>query len=196
VRCLAFVLVGAALLAAPLHAQVPRRVAGMHADATKSCAEIERFVSAAAKKSDTLSGLGDFHCAGAHAVPAGAQLELTKTAWNGALRRWEFALRCASPEDCVPFLVWAGGDRNSSVAGASASSQSIWANAAANPGPQLVKAGQTATLTWDAGGIRIVAPVTCLDAGTLGQKVRIRFKNAVAILRAQVVGAGELQAGL
>jgi flagella basal body P-ring formation protein FlgA len=61
---------------------------------------------------------------------------------------------------------------------------------------QLIKPGQTATLTWEQSGIRVVLPVTCLDGGGLGQLVRIRFKNGAQTLRAEVVGAGSLRAGL
>jgi hypothetical protein len=41
-----------------------------------------------------------------------------------------------------------------------------------------------------------VLPVTCLEAGGLGQFVRIRFKNAARTLRAEIVGAGMLRASL
>jgi len=61
---------------------------------------------------------------------------------------------------------------------------------------RLVAPGETATLTWDQGGIRVVLPVTCLDAGAMGQFVRVRLKNATRILRAEVVGAGTLRASL
>jgi flagella basal body P-ring formation protein FlgA len=63
-------------------------------------------------------------------------------------------------------------------------------------GEQLIKPGQTATLRWDEGGIRIVLPVTCLDAGALGQTVRVQFKNARRILRAEILSDGTLRAGL
>ncbi len=60
----------------------------------------------------------------------------------------------------------------------------------------LVKPGQTATLEWEQAGIRVVLPVTCLDAGGMGQFVRVRFKNATGILRAEVMGEGRLRARL
>ena len=58
----------------------------------------------------------------------------------------------------------------------------------------LVKPGQTATLTWEQAGIRAVLAVTCLDAGRLGQVVRVRFKNAARIMWAKVTGEGTLRA--
>ncbi len=60
----------------------------------------------------------------------------------------------------------------------------------------LVKPGQTAILEWEQAGIRVVLPVTCLDAGGMGQFVRVRFKNATGILRAEVMGEGRLRARL
>ena len=69
-------------------------------------------------------------------------------------------------------------------------------NEAADSDARLVKPGQTATLEWEQGGIRVVLPVTCLDAGGIGQFVRVRFKNSAAILRAEVMGDGRLRARL
>jgi flagella basal body P-ring formation protein FlgA len=60
----------------------------------------------------------------------------------------------------------------------------------------LVKPGQIVTLTWDQRGIRIVLPVTCLDAGGMGQFVRVRLQNAPRVLRAEVVGQAMLRASL
>jgi flagella basal body P-ring formation protein FlgA len=65
-----------------------------------------------------------------------------------------------------------------------------------NGGERLVKPGQTAMLTWEQAGIRVVLPVTCLDAGGLGQFVRVRFKNAARTLWAEVIGESTLRASL
>ena len=182
----------AVLAAASLHAQIPQRSSLIQTGAAKSCTEIARFVLAS--KLDRANQFGDFHCAAAHSVPADAELELTKSTWNRALQRWEFALRCARPKDCVPFLVWASAEEDLSALGPGVRAPRLEAAQVA-PSPQLVRPGQTATLTWDAEGIRIVVPVTCLDAGTLGQKVRVRIKNAAGVLQAEVVGAGAVRLG-
>jgi flagella basal body P-ring formation protein FlgA len=60
----------------------------------------------------------------------------------------------------------------------------------------LVRPGQTATLIWDKGGIRVILPVTCLEAGARGQVVRVRLKNVVRTLRAEVMEDGTLQVRL
>jgi hypothetical protein len=184
--------------------QVPERIVVKRAGATKSCAEIARFVAGAARAEDMAGAPAqwqkDLDCAAARGIPEGAALELTKTAWNAVRERWEFALRCVRPEDCVPFLVWA--DLEKAPQSGAARRLASYARPkkameeAESAGTRLVKPGQTATLTWDEAGIRIVLPVTCLDGGGLGQFVRVRFKNTPRTLRAEVVGAGLLRASL
>ncbi|MFZ0774289.1 MAG: flagella basal body P-ring formation protein FlgA [Candidatus Sulfotelmatobacter sp.] len=166
--------------------RIPERIVVRRQGATKSCAEIAEFIApgAAAQALD---------CAAARGIPEDSPLKLLKTEWNARLRRWEFALRCVRPEDCVPFLVW-GREKGASTVLAEAAPPKPQAGASSTA--RLVKRGQTATLTWDQGGIRIVLPVTCLDAGGLGQFVRVRFPNAGQTLRAEVVGAGTLRANL
>ncbi len=181
--------------------------------ATKSCAEIARLVAGSASVQDQANARrrwpGDLDCAAARHIPEDAPLELTKSSWSTALERWEFALRCTRPGECAPFLVWAD-EPKTSAAGAATSQRAsarrsnvsaesvsrLTTRAGASGAERLVAPGQTATLTWDEAGIRVVLPVTCLDAGALGQFVRVRLKNAPRILRAEVVGAGTLRASL
>ena len=190
--------------------KIPDRIVIQRAAVTKSCREIAGFVAGAASLPDMASPphtswQKELNCAGAPGIPEDTPLKLTKSIWNTALQRWEFTLRCAQPADCVPFLVWT---RERKISGAAGFEKP---HRAPEPGPRglqgaaeastsaagrMVKPGQTVTLSWQQGGIRVVLPVTCLDAGGMGQFVRVRFKNAPGILRAQVVGAGILQANL
>jgi hypothetical protein len=141
-------------------------------------------------------------CAAAPSIPEDTPLELLKTAWSTGLRRWEFAVRCARPEDCVPFLLWLREKQTPTVGlpGEAVQRVSFLAARALKAGgteaKPLVKRGQTATLTWDESGIRVVVPVICLDSGALGEFVRVRLKNAPRILRAEVTGAGTVRASL
>jgi hypothetical protein len=184
--------------------RIPERIVVKRRGATKSCAEIARFVAGAAAAEDLLNAPSrwreDLDCAGARGVPGDAALELTNTNWSAVFERREFALRCAQPRDCVPFLVWvrepkvsSGGMSQRSHASGAYSSQVL---TSANGRGRLVEPGQRASLTWDQAGIRVVLPVTCLDAGGLGQFVRVRLQNAARILRAEVVGQGTLRASL
>lgn len=179
--------------------RIPERIVVRRAGAVKSCLEIARFL-ATADSSPALPGgsrwLQDLDCAPAGKIPEDAALEVVKIAWNGRLQRREFELRCGQPGDCNPFLVW--------VQEKGHVDDGAWPRTAGlgdsidkdGEETRLIKRGQTAMLTWDEAGIRIVLPVTCLEAGGLGQFVRVRFKNAPLTLRAEITGAGSLRASL
>jgi hypothetical protein len=178
--------------------QVPERIVVKRAGAPKSCAEIAGFVANAAVQEGVSAGRRwreDLNCAAARDIPEEATLELTKTTWNTALRRWEFALRCSRPGDCAPFLVWAHDD-GPNLSRAANGRGDRREGPKAGSTERLVGPGQTATLTWEQGGIRVVLPVTCLDAGGAGQFVRVRFRNGTRILQAEVVGKAMLRASL
>lgn len=186
----------------PAQIEVPAQIIVQRAGATKSCAAIADFARrSSTQTSDRSFSLENFNCAAAQSIPEDAPLELTKTSWNAALQRWEFSLRCTRAEECVPFMVWARArsaghnyDSESSAMRLASLGESSGAYAAVSE--RLIKPGQTATLRWDERGIRIVLPVTCLDGGGLGQTVRVRFKNAGRILRAEILSDGTLRAGL
>ena len=182
--------------------------------AEKSCQEIARLIARSEahwdRKVPPLSA-ESLNCAGAPGIAGYAAMQLTKTVWNPALERWEFTLRCTRRPDCVPFLVWAGKTNRSApqrdtspgatvpkLASAPEQhpSKTQDATAAELASVALVKPGQIVTLTWDQRGIRIVLPVTCLDAGGMGQFVRVRLQNAPRVLRAEVVGQAMLRASL
>ena len=215
-RGLAVVLISGAVAAASVGLQVPECIAVQRNLETKSCAEIFRFIAEAGPAWNLASSPSlrreNLNCAAARGISEDAPLELMKTSWNAGLRRWEFTLRCTKPADCVPFLIWAREEKLlpakiSEVQSGTGRDQTLEKDsfprktqASAKKGgsgaERLVKLGQTATLTWEQAGLRIVLPVTCLDAGGLGQFVRVRFKNGARILRAEVVGRATLRASL
>jgi hypothetical protein len=192
--------------------QIPERIVVQRAGAVKSCSAIAGFLAGAT--SAQMAGAPSrwqekVDCAAARGIPETAALELAKATWNAALQRWEFALRCARPEDCIPFLVWVQQEKTSpakvddarsggarGLAFRFEPSARTLAKAGENAAERLVKRGQTAMLTWEQAGIRVVVPVTCLEAGGLGQFVRVRFKSTARTLLAEVVGAGTLRASL
>jgi hypothetical protein len=186
--------------------KIPDRIVVRRTGARKSCAEISRLLLESFSQTGIpQASLFDFDCASAQSIPEDTVLDLAKTRWNPALRRWEFVLRCTGDEHCVPFLVWAreesihaaelAGSYSDGALFSLASAET--ALAAANSGGELlVKPGQTATLRWNGSGVLIVLPVTCLDGGGAGQTVRVRFKNTERIVRAEVLRDGTLQASL
>jgi|HubBroStandDraft_6_1064221.scaffolds.fasta_scaffold109103_3 hypothetical protein len=184
--------------------QIPDRIVVRRAGATKSCVEIADFLAGAAPSQDErLSShlwRKNLECGAIRGIAEDAELELVKAAWDAGLRRWEFLLRCARPEDCVPFMVSARDEKLEGLQGNSAHATSSGKSSAGVQSAAgfslLVRPGETALLTWDQSGIRVTLPVTCLDAGGLGQYVRVRLKNAPQILRAEVVGARAVQVKL
>jgi hypothetical protein len=185
---------------------IPERVVIHRSGEVKSCGDIARFVESAAPTQNSgsipLSAAGSLDCSASRIVPAKASLELIKSEWNAGLRRWEFSLRCAAPTACVPFLVWtrpqASAQRGLMVGRGLflGSTVSEITKAEVSQKDLLVKRGQTVILTWDQGGIRMALPVTSLEAGGLGQWVRVRLKNAPRIVRAEVVGDSSVRASL
>ena len=186
----------------------PERIVVRRAGAAKSCAEIARFVASAAALRGMTSAAGPWSekiaqekmdCAAIPNMAEDTPLELIRTSWNPGLHRWEFALRCVRAEDCVPFLLWLHEENTLPARLPGAPSGALAARApgagSGGNGPErLVKRGQTASLTWDQSGIRVVLPVTCLDGGGLGQFVRVQFKNAPRIVRAEILSDGTLRA--
>lgn len=159
----------------------------------KTCGEISQFVArtlAASQQAKALWSGEGLQCAAAMNVPADAALDLSRERWNAGLQRWEFTLRCVRAQQCLPFLAWGRGEAPPPNAAVGESRSSMERAAL------LVKKGQPAMLTWDQDGIRVALPVTCLDAGELGETVRVRLKNIPRTLRAEVVAAGAVRIGL
>jgi hypothetical protein len=175
---------------------IPERIVVQRAGATKSCAEVTDLLAKAAATAALFARderwQNELNCSGAGGVPESAALELLKTTSNPNLQRWEFCLRCVRAEDCSPFLVWLP---IAAAQDGAPSSPAKLLRSNSNTTTPLVARGQTALLTWEQAGIRIVLPVTCLESGSAGQFVLVRFQNAVRMLQAEVTGAGTLRAG-
>jgi hypothetical protein len=168
---------------------VPERIVVQRAQARAPCSEVARFLAGAAPNlSREVGWQNGLHCDAARNVAAGAELSLKGTRWNPLLQRWEFVLQCRRAGECVPFLVWLAADNGGALFST--------ATARLQSEDAAVKRGQTAMLTWDQGGIRVVVPVMCLEPGAIGQSIRVRIENAGRTLRAEVVAAGELRVSL
>lgn len=182
--------------------RIPERIVVRQSRAAKSCAEIARVIS---QTDPALAQAGgrpeltekDLDCAAAGNISQDSTLELMTARWNAGLQRREYALRCRRAEDCIPFLVWGRGDNGGSESAKSfLPRNSEGATSGRKEAMPLIRTGQTVMLTWDEAGIRVVLPVTCLQAGGLGQRVQVRFKNAPRTLQAEIVGAGMVRATL
>jgi hypothetical protein len=181
--------------------QVPERVTLRRAGPRASCAEImARILSAPVTHSslpeiDLTPGAPtkpdrDGACGAGDRIALDAPLALTRTAWNPALATWDVSARCVHAADCVPFFVRMP-ERNSRFEKRSAS-HSTAAKTTVMQKP-LVRPGETVTLLWDQGGIRLVVPAVCLDKGTAGEAVRARIVRGGRMVRAVVESAGRLR---
>ncbi len=188
---------------------VPPRITVRRAGARASCAELAAKLLAGAGATAggrrALSLPPDrVSCGAADRIPDKAPLQLMRETWDAALGSWEISARCIQPADCVPFLVWMRGRISPSEATGAVSAQGPLAASTPNatgtvaaeiPGrPPLVRPGETATLSWDQDGIRLVVPVVCLDRGQLGQTVRARILAGNRTLAAIVTGPETLRA--
>jgi hypothetical protein len=180
--------------------RIPDRIMVRRAGATKSCVEIADFLAGAApSQDDRLSSRlwrNNLECGAIQGIAEDAELELIKADWDAGLRRWEFLLHCVRPEECVPFMVSARDPGQGSSPYAASSAESSRRVQSSAGFALLVRQGETAILTWDQAGIRVTLPVTCLDAGGLGQYVRVRLKSSPQILRAEVIGNRAVQVKL
>jgi hypothetical protein len=191
---------------------VPERIVVRRAGVRASCFEIsERILAALSARplADQTLSPGEFECGAAGRIPQDSRLEATKMRWNPALNSWEISVRCVRPADCVPFLVRAHSHQPlPRIEGSTQSDAgtSVWPEVSRSalrlrqPSlgfedmKPLVRAGEAATLSWDEGGIRLTVPVVCLDAGGIGQKVRVRILRGGRTMSAVVVSAGQLRA--
>ncbi|HXY78134.1 MAG TPA: flagella basal body P-ring formation protein FlgA [Candidatus Acidoferrales bacterium] len=194
-------------------ANIPERIIVRRSGARASCAEIGREVLRALSPravADEIPLPSQIDCGAAGRVPAESPLEPAKIRWNRALRSWEISARCVRERDCVPFLVRVRGeDSLTREEGSISASPALLAlPETAEPAPHirnsaeaptlgaapLVRAGENATLTWDQAGIRLTVPVVCLEAGAMGQRVRVRVRGGGRVLPAVVESAGQLRA--
>jgi hypothetical protein len=119
------------------------------------------------------------HVAAVHAVPGSAA--------------WLLRLECGSRLECLPFevVLRARGQEPSGLPSAPRRSSSavLGNNLAAAP---LVRAGQRVQLAEEVSGMRLSAPAVCLEAGSMGQRIRVRNVSSGRVVLARVRAAGQV----
>ncbi len=116
--------------------------------------------------------------AGVHAVPAA--------------KAWLLRLECGSRVECLPFEVVLR------VPGAASGAQFVpqESKRSATPADKLttplVRSGQKVRLAEELSGMRLSAPAVCLQAGSLGQKIRVRNVSSGRVVLARVRAAGQV----
>lgn len=132
-------------------------------------------------------------------APRNAELKVAGKVWDPALKNWMFLIRCARPQECIPFWLpipnFAPNFRipaaSSKFAKPTIARQPLATiphiKTMASPMPQpLIRPGQKTTLVWEQDGIRLEAAVVCLDQGGVGDRVRARLARG-KIVHAVVV---------
>ena len=126
------------------------------------------------------------------AVPAraGRRLRVSSVCWDADSVRTRFRLECEEAGACLPFLVYV---RAGARAGAASCRMERLLQPSSSfslptPAPEpAVRAGERATAVRVAAGLRMTAPVTCLDRGARGEVIRVRGPEG-RIFRARVTG--------
>jgi Chaperone for flagella basal body P-ring formation len=128
-------------------------------------------------------------------VRANADLTvLSVSDWRGDARK--VSLRCTNNADCLPFYIilhhasaseipqkFSKHDRAATPAGKSRT----------RTGEILIRGGQSATLVLETENMRITLPVTCLQNGRRGERIRVMSSGARKIYQAEVLEPGLLR---
>ena len=118
------------------------------------------------------------------AVPAraGVGLRVTAACWDADASRVRFRLECREAGACLPFLAYVRMGSHAEAASCQVPRKQASTAGAATP---AVHAGERATAVLVAAGIRMTAPVTCMDRGARGEIIRVRGSEG-RIFRARV----------
>src|SRR5579884_833154 len=144
-------------------------------------------------------------------VASGASFSVVAEEWDARAHTLQLRLACEPRRDCMPFFVTArfhGSDRDLRQLGTrfirerrAPPAQALLAEtrevAPVRPrkkaAPVLTSAGSQASMTVEAPGLHIFTQVICLERGVAGQIIRVRNVESKRVLRAQVVGAGQVR---
>jgi Chaperone for flagella basal body P-ring formation len=127
------------------------------------------------------------------AVPmrSGSSVRVSSVCWDRAAERTRFQLECTHPGECLPFLAYVRTASRANAPACRAESR----DAARLSSEFLIHAGERATAVLNGAGIRINAPVTCLQGGDPGAIIRVR-QGEGHIFRARIIGPSRVDANL
>ena len=156
-------------------------------------------------QTDVKTRFAGLECGAAGRIAEDAVLEPARKKWNAGLETWDVSVECVHSGECVPFLVRVPERRFQDAAsisdhrklGAKPRLGRLTSSGLAGASSQAVavRRGQKVSLVWEASGIRATVPAISLDAGALGESVRVRVEPSGLILRAMVTDRGQVRAG-
>jgi hypothetical protein len=125
-------------------------------------------------------------------VPSEARLHVAAVHAVAGGDTWLLRMACGSREECLPFEVMLRGRTQIAVAGAGVGRASALPILSSPAGPPLVRAGERVMLAEEVSGMRLSAPAVCLQAGSAGQRIRVRNVSSRRVVLARVRAAGQV----
>jgi len=99
-------------------------------------------------------------------------------------------LQCERTSICLPFYVVLRWQTHDGLRDSMSSWQQAAGQRRVKPEEILVRSGNSATLVFESPNMRMTLPVTCLQNGARGQRVRVISKDRKKIYMARVTGPG------
>lgn len=126
------------------------------------------------------------------------KFRIVRDIWDPALNSRVLFLRCNRSTECLPFVVRAPGFvRKQSTPKQIQSKQASRLKPRSPEHATVIRGGQTASMIWEEAGIRMTVSVICLDAGAVGERIRVRIaRPGGKVLTATVMNSGLLRSSL
>ncbi len=125
-------------------------------------------------------------------VPEQASLRVAAVHSVPAANTWLVRMECGSRRECLPFEVVLRGRTLDAAAGIGSRSAPSYPAPDSRIDAPLVQAGQRVQLAEDVSGMHLSTAAICLEAGSLGQRIRVRNVSSRRIVLARVRAAGQL----
>lgn len=125
-------------------------------------------------------------------VPEQASLRVAAVHAVPGANTWLLRMECGSRRECLPFEVALRGRNRDAAAGVGSGSTPSYPVGDNRIGAPLVRAGQRVQLAEEVSGMYLSTAAVCLEAGSLGQRIRVRNVASRRIVLARVRAAGQV----
>lgn len=126
------------------------------------------------------------------------KFRIVRDIWDPALNSRILFLRCNRSTECLPFVVRAPGfPRKQSTPKQILSKQASRFEPRSPEHATVIRGGQTASMIWEDAGIKMTVSVICLDAGAVGERIRVRIaRPGGKVLTATVMNSGLVRSSM
>jgi hypothetical protein len=125
-------------------------------------------------------------------VPEPARLHVATLHAVAGAHTWLLRMECSSRVECMPFEVVLRGRGQHHASFLNLHTRSSSPPSGSRIAAPMVRAGQRVQLAEDVSGMHLSAPAVCLQAGSLGQRIRVRNVSSGRVVLARVGGAGQV----